>query len=81
VGAALRRGDAVSVQPQLRECGRGLARRTGTRYNSGMIETPVLGSPAVWLTESPRDPAPLLKQMATLRQENAAPLRRVGTRL
>ena len=58
--------------PPAREPGRQLAPRTGTRYNSGMIEMPVLLSPPVWPSAPTLDPAPLLEQMATLRLENAA---------
>ncbi len=58
--------------PPAREPGRELAPRIGTRYNSDMIETPVLLSPRVWPTEPPIAPGPLLEQVATLRQENVA---------
>jgi transposase len=52
--------------------GRGLAQPAGTRYNSGMIETPVRLAPELWATVPAPDPAPLLEQLAMLRLENAA---------
>jgi hypothetical protein len=50
----------------------GLALRAARRYNRGMIETLLPLAPDLWAVVPAPDDAPLLEQLATLRQENAA---------
>jgi len=52
--------------------GRELAEPPATRYNRGMIETMLPRAPELWATVPAPDHGPLLNQVATPRQENAA---------
>src|SRR5919206_3916709 len=68
-GAVLRTQAFTSA---LRHYGREFAPRTATRYNGGMIETPLPSVPELWATLPAPDPARLQEQLATLQLENAA---------